>query len=170
MVDGTTSSRLKRQRYNSGSILPDRAAVTMTVPFMQAYVNLLIQTCHKRGVAAIGWLWRLRSHQDNPQPTTLPWRRCVPTSFVWCRPVTRRHLGRPPCAVKIALEIFDKNMLGPHQYHVRREEVKVSALDLPQLERARSDHRGGVRAKRRRSARLLRQLAQRSRRCCPSPT
>ena len=47
-------SFIKRQRYNKSAVLPDRATVTMTCPFMQAYVNLLIQTCHKRGAAAIG--------------------------------------------------------------------------------------------------------------------
>jgi malate synthase len=35
-------------------VLPDRSAVTMTVPFMDAYVKLLIKTCHKRGVHAMG--------------------------------------------------------------------------------------------------------------------
>jgi malate synthase len=34
--------------------MPDRTDVTMTVPFMEAYVKLLIQTCHKRKVAAMG--------------------------------------------------------------------------------------------------------------------
>jgi len=35
-------------------VLPDRSAVTMTVPFMEAYVKLLIKTCHRRGVHAMG--------------------------------------------------------------------------------------------------------------------
>lgn len=47
-------SFIKRQRYNQGAVLPDRDDVTMTVPFMKAYVELLIQVCHKRGVAAVG--------------------------------------------------------------------------------------------------------------------
>src|SRR3546814_9539484 len=35
-------------------VLPDRSEVTMTVPFMRAYTELLVQTCHKRGAFAIG--------------------------------------------------------------------------------------------------------------------
>ncbi len=37
-----------------GAVLPDRAQVTMTVPFMKAYTDLLVRTCHKRGAYAIG--------------------------------------------------------------------------------------------------------------------
>lgn len=47
-------SVIKKFRQNSNFVLPDRSAVTMTVPFMDAYVKLLIQTCHKRGVHAMG--------------------------------------------------------------------------------------------------------------------
>jgi len=38
---------IKSQRANKNAIMPDRADVTMTAPFMNAYVQLLIQTCHK---------------------------------------------------------------------------------------------------------------------------
>jgi malate synthase len=47
-------SVIKKFRQSSAFVLPDRAAVTMTVPFMDAYVKLLIQTCHRRGVHAMG--------------------------------------------------------------------------------------------------------------------
>ena len=123
-------SFIKRQRYNSGSILPDRSAVTMTVPFMQAYVNLLIQTCHKRGVAAIGGMAAQIPIKDNPQANEAAMEKVRADKL---REVQAGHDGTwvaHPALVKIALEICDKQMLGPNQYHVRREEVKVSALDL----------------------------------------
>ncbi|KNA98891.1 malate synthase [Fusarium oxysporum f. sp. lycopersici 4287] len=47
-------SVIKKFRNNPNFVLPDRSAVTMTVPFMESYVKLLIQTCHKRGVHAMG--------------------------------------------------------------------------------------------------------------------
>lgn len=47
-------SVIKKFRQNSNFVLPDRSAVTMTVPFMENYVKLLIQTCHKRQVHAMG--------------------------------------------------------------------------------------------------------------------
>ena len=47
-------SFIKRFRERPDFVLPDRSQVTMTVPFMDAYVRLLIKTCHKRGVHAMG--------------------------------------------------------------------------------------------------------------------
>lgn len=46
-------SVIKKFRQNPNFILPDRAHVTMSVPFMEAYVKLLIKTCHRRGVHAM---------------------------------------------------------------------------------------------------------------------
>lgn len=43
-------SVIKKFRQNPNFVLPDRSAVTMTVPFMEAYCRLLIQTCHRRQV------------------------------------------------------------------------------------------------------------------------
>lgn len=47
-------SAIKKFRNDSTRVLPDRAQVTMTVPFMRAYTELMIHTCHKRGAHAIG--------------------------------------------------------------------------------------------------------------------
>jgi malate synthase len=47
-------STIKTLRWNADKIVPDRAAVTMTVPFMRAYAKLLVATCHKRGAHAMG--------------------------------------------------------------------------------------------------------------------
>lgn len=47
-------SVIKKFRNNPKFVLPDRGDVGMTVPFMDAYVRLLIKTCHKRGVHAMG--------------------------------------------------------------------------------------------------------------------
>ncbi len=47
-------SIIKKFQNRPGFILPDRAQITMTVPFMRAYTDLLIRTCHKRGAHAMG--------------------------------------------------------------------------------------------------------------------
>ena len=47
-------SLIKKFRTRSDFVLPDRAQVTMTVPFMRAYTNLLVKTCHRRGAHALG--------------------------------------------------------------------------------------------------------------------
>ncbi|CAD6982942.1 unnamed protein product, partial [Tilletia controversa] len=60
-------SFIKRQRFTKAAVLPDRGDVTMTVPFMTAYVNLLIKTCHSRGVAAIGGMAAQIPIKDDPK-------------------------------------------------------------------------------------------------------
>lgn len=47
-------SAIMKFRNRTGSVLPDRAQNTMTVPFMHAYTELLVQTCHRRGAHAMG--------------------------------------------------------------------------------------------------------------------
>jgi malate synthase len=47
-------SLIKKFRSSPAFVLPDRAQVTMTVPFMRAYTELLVRTCHRRGAHAIG--------------------------------------------------------------------------------------------------------------------
>lgn len=123
-------SFIKRQRYNKSAVLPDRATVTMTCPFMQAYVNLLIQTCHKRGAAAIGGMAAQIPIKGNEKANNAAMDKVRADKL---REVLAGHDGTwvaHPALVSIALEVFNKHMLGPNQYHVRREEVRVSALDL----------------------------------------
>lgn len=123
-------SFIKRQRYNKSAVLPDRAMVTMTAPFMQAYVNLLIQTCHKRGAAAIGGMAAQIPIKDDQKANDAAMEKVRADKL---REVLAGHDGTwvaHPALVKIALEVFNKHMLGPNQYHIRRDEVKVTALDL----------------------------------------
>ncbi|MCB0114231.1 MAG: malate synthase A, partial [Caldilineaceae bacterium] len=47
-------SAIKKFRNDGSRLLPERAQVTMTVPFMRAYTELMVHTCHKRGAHAIG--------------------------------------------------------------------------------------------------------------------
>src|SRR5205085_2448364 len=47
-------SCIKKFRHQPGFLFPDRAQVTMTVPFMRAYTELLVKTCHRRGAHAMG--------------------------------------------------------------------------------------------------------------------
>ena len=47
-------SVIKKFRDRPEFVLPDRAQVTMAVPFMRAYTELLVKTCHRRGAHAIG--------------------------------------------------------------------------------------------------------------------
>ncbi|PWN97073.1 putative malate synthase, glyoxysomal [Tilletiopsis washingtonensis] len=123
-------SFIKRQRYNKGAVLPDRADVTMTAPFMNAYVDLLIQTCHKRQVAAIGGMAATIPIKDDKARNDAAMDKVRADKL---REVTKGHDGTwvaHPALVQIALEVFDKHMIGPNSYHMRREEVNIGALDL----------------------------------------
>ncbi|KAI7905948.1 malate synthase A [Cokeromyces recurvatus] len=123
-------SFIKKLRNHSQFILPQRSSVTMTVPFMDAYVRLLIQTCHKRGVHAMGGMAAQIPIKNNPQANEVAMTKVRNDKL---REVTAGHDGTwvaHPDLVKIALEIFDKHMPQPNQIHVRRDDVKVTATDL----------------------------------------
>ncbi|MFF0162231.1 malate synthase A [Streptomyces sp. NPDC005263] len=112
-------------------VLPDRNAVTMTAPFMRAYTELLVHTCHKRGAHAIGGM-----------AAFIPSRRDAEVNkvaFEKVRADKDREAGdgfdgswvAHPDLVPIAMESFDK-VLGdrPHQKDRLREDVHVEAADL----------------------------------------
>src|SRR5918999_1715215 len=60
-------SYIKTFRNREGFVLPDRAKVTMTVPFMRAYTQLLIKTCHRRGAHAIGGMAAQIPIKEDPE-------------------------------------------------------------------------------------------------------
>lgn len=102
----------------------------MTVGFMDSYVRLLIQTCHKRKVAAMGGMSAQIPIKDDPKANEVAMNKVRSDKL---REVTAGHDGTwiaHPLINKIAREVFDENMPGPNQYHVLRQEVKVTAADL----------------------------------------
>ena len=112
-------------------MLPDRAQVTMTVPFMRAYTELLVKTCHRRGAHAMGGM-----------AAFVPSRRDAQVNEVALAKVKddkQREAGdgfdgtwvAHPDLVPVATEEFDK-VLGsrPNQVERLREEVDVAAVDL----------------------------------------
>src|ERR1041384_47444 len=60
-------SIIKKFHQHPEFILPDRAQITMTVPFMRAYTELLVQTCHKRGAHAIGGMSAFIPSRKDPE-------------------------------------------------------------------------------------------------------
>jgi malate synthase len=102
----------------------------MVAPFMDAYVRLLIQTCHRRKVAAMGGMSAQIPIKGDDAANTAAMDKVRADKL---REVTAGHDGTwiaHPLINKIAMDIFDKHMLGPNQYHVRREDVTVLAKDL----------------------------------------
>lgn len=123
-------SFIKKFRQNPNFVLPDRSAVTMTVPFMDAYVRLLIKTCHRRGVHAMGGMAAQIPIKDDPKANEVAMDNVRKDKL---REVRAGHDGTwvaHPALAKIASEVFNEHMPTPNQLFNRREDVHVTANDL----------------------------------------
>ena len=107
-------------------VLPDRAAVTMTVPFMRAYTDLLVATCHRRGAHAIGGMAAFIPSRKDAEVNRV--------ALAKVREDKEREAGQGfdgswvahPDLVPVALPCFPE----PNQLEVLREDVRVSEADL----------------------------------------
>ncbi|KAM0713421.1 hypothetical protein Q7P37_010383 [Cladosporium fusiforme] len=123
-------SFIKRFRQNPDFVLPDRSSVTMTVPFMESYVKLLVQTCHRRGVHAMGGMAAQIPIKNDVQANALAMERVRADKL---REVLAGHDGTwvaHPALAPVATEIFNMHMHGPNQIHKLNAEVRISASDL----------------------------------------
>ncbi|MER6507173.1 malate synthase A [Nonomuraea sp. NPDC001636] len=112
-------------------LLPERNAVTMTAPFMRAYTELLVRTCHKRGAHAIGGMAAFIPSRRDPEVNAVALEKV--------RADKTRESGdgfdgswvAHPDLVPVCREVFD-GVLGarPNQLDRLREDVRVSAADL----------------------------------------
>ncbi|MFT3797154.1 malate synthase A [Microbacterium sp.] len=112
-------------------VLPDRSQVTMTVPFMRAYTELLVQTCHKRGAFAIGGMSAFIPNRRDPEVTARAFEKVAADK--------KREAGdgfdgtwvAHPDLIPVAQAEFDA-VLGdrPHQVDRLRPDVHVQASQL----------------------------------------
>ena len=123
-------SVIKKFRNDPEFILPDRAQVTMSAPFMSAYAQLLVKTCHKRGAHAIGGMSAFIPAKDEEVN-----KRAF--EKVGKDKQTEANLGYDgtwvahPFLVPLAIETFDKVLKdNPHQKHVLNEDVSITGADL----------------------------------------
>jgi malate synthase len=113
------------------AVLPDRAQLTMTVPFMRAYTELLVTTCHRRGAHAIGGMAAFIPSRRDAEVNA--------TAMARVRDDKDRESGdgfdgtwvAHPDLVPLATEVFD-GVLGaaPHQKGRLRDDVAVTAAQL----------------------------------------
>ena len=127
-------SLIKKFRDRDDVVLPDRAQVTMTVPFMRAYTELLVQTCHRRGAHAMGGMSAFIPSRRDPEVNE---RALAAVRADKERESSDGFDGTwvaHPDLVPLAREVFDA-VLGdrPHQKERLRPEVKVLAADLIDL-------------------------------------
>src|ERR1700744_2556167 len=112
-------------------VLPERNAVTMTAPFMRAYTELLVKTCHRRGAHAIGGMAAFIPSRRDPEVNEL--------AMAKVRDDKTRESGdgfdgswvAHPDLVPLCKEVFD-SVLGanPNQLARQREDVHVGTADL----------------------------------------
>jgi len=128
-------SIIKKLGRRPDAVLPDRAQVTMTVPFMRAYTELLVRTCHRRKAHAIGGMAAFIPSRRDP--------RINEVALAKVREDKLREAGdgfdgtwvAHPDLVPVAREVFDR-ALGekPNQIDRLREDVRVTARDLLTIE------------------------------------
>jgi malate synthase len=124
-------SVIKRFRNTPELRSPDRSALTMTVPFMRAYTELLVKTCHQRGAHAIGGMAAFIPNRRDPEVTEWAMARVRDDKERESRDGFDGTWVAHPDLVPLATEVFD-GVLGdrPHQKHRTREDVAVGAADL----------------------------------------
>ena len=127
-------SAIKTFRERPDAVLPDRAAVTMTVPFMRAYTELLVRTCHGRGTFAMGGLSALIPSSTDAEANE--------RAIAAVRADKEREAGNGfdgtwvahPDVVAVATAAFDAVLgEGPNQIERRREDVVPDADALTDL-------------------------------------
>jgi malate synthase len=124
-------SIIKKFRNRPDFVLPDRAQVTMTVPFMRAYTELLVKTCHRRGAHAMGGMAAFIPSRKDPEVNRI--------ALAKVKDDKDREAGdgfdgtwvAHPDLVPTATEAFDR-VLGdrPNQLDRQRPEVSVTAAQL----------------------------------------
>jgi malate synthase len=124
-------SLIKKFRARGDMLLPDRAQVTMTVPFMRAYTELLVQTCHRRGAHAIGGMAAFIPSRRDPAANERALARVRDDKLRESADGFDGTWVAHPDLVPVAREVFD-GVLGErsHQKERQRPEVRISPRDL----------------------------------------
>ncbi len=124
-------SIIKKFHEQPGFLFPDRAQVTMTVPFMRAYTELLVKTCHRRGAHAIGGMAAYIPSRKDPQVNEVALARVREDKLRESRDGFDGTWVAHPDLVPIAKTVFDEILRDrPHQKGRLRPDVHVSAGEL----------------------------------------
>jgi len=112
-------------------MLPDRNSVTMTAPFMRAYTELLVRTCHKRGAHAIGGMAAFIPNRRDAEVTEVAMQKVQEDKTREANDGFDGSWVAHPDMVDLCREVFD-SVLGdrPNQIDRKREEVHVTAEQL----------------------------------------
>ncbi|HUN49169.1 MAG TPA: malate synthase A [Stellaceae bacterium] len=123
-------SFIKKFAEDPQTVMPDRGQVTMTSHFLRSYSLLVIKTCHRRNVHAMGGMAAQIPIRNDPDANAVAMEKVRADKL---REATDGHDGTwvaHPGLVGIAKEIFDKEMPEANQIARQRQDVHVTAADL----------------------------------------
>ena len=138
-------SVIKKFSRDPKHVLPDRAVITMEKPFLKAYVDLLIRTCHRRKIHAMGGMAAQIPIKNDPEASRVALSKVEADKW---REVKAGHDGTwvaHPGLVPVAKKIFDEGMPQPNQISRHRDDVAVTAATSSPFRRGRSRRRGSGR-------------------------
>jgi malate synthase len=124
-------SVIKKFRNQPDFLLPDRAQISMTIPFMRAYTELLVRTCHKRGAHAIGGMAAFIPSRRDPEVNEVALTKVREDKVRESADGFDGTWVAHPDLVPVAHEVFE-GVLGDraHQKERQRQDVQVTAQDL----------------------------------------
>jgi len=123
-------SFIKKFAEDPQAVLPDRGQITMTTHFLRSYSLLLIKTCHRRNVHAMGGMAAQIPIRNDPEANAAAMDKVRADKL---REAGDGHDGTwvaHPGLVGIAKDVFDREMPGPNQIARQRQDVSVTAADL----------------------------------------
>ncbi len=126
-------SFIKKFRSRPGFVLPDRSRVTMRTRFLESYTHLVIRTCHRRGIHAMGGMAAQIPIKGDPERNAAAMEKVAEDKR---REVSAGHDGTwvaHPALVPVARAVFDAGMPGPNQIDRRPEGPPITAADLLQV-------------------------------------
>jgi malate synthase len=128
-------SVIKNFRDDPAFLLPDRSQLTMSVPFMRAYTELLVKTCHRRGAHAIGGMAAFIPSRRDPEVNEVALTRVREDKAREARSGYDGAWVAHPDLVPVVEEVFGA-VLGsrPHQKERQRDDVKVRPEELLNVE------------------------------------
>ncbi len=122
-------SCIKKMR-SKDFVFADRAQVTMTSPFLRAYCQLLVKTCHRRGAHAMGGMAAQIPIKNDPAANEAAIAKVVADKEREADDGFDGTWVAHPGLVPVAKAVFDRLMPGPNQLERKREDVCVKAKDL----------------------------------------
>lgn len=123
-------SFIKKFRNLEGFTMPDRGKVGMNTHFMRSYSQLVIKTCHQRGVHAMGGMAAQIPIKNDPEANEAAMQKVRNDKLT---EVKNGHDGTwvaHPALVQVAMDIFNENMPSKNQINNKRSDISVTAADL----------------------------------------